>query len=163
MEGALHFRVEHPGPRRRSGAGGEPRHVSLDRDAQLLLTALRSLRERDGAAGLEREQSALDRMLAADEPVVERELGRPERQERRAAEQLQPASAAHPACANSATGKGIDRLPVGDAEGAGAGLGCLDDGLRHEHALPRLEAARLEHALRCLPTGHAAAKGSCAS
>ena len=35
MEGALHFRVEHPGPRRRSGAGGEPRHVSLDRDAQL--------------------------------------------------------------------------------------------------------------------------------
>src|SRR2546421_12992750 len=104
MEGALHFRVEHPGPRRRSGAGGEPRHVSLDRDAQLLLTALRSLRERDGAAGLEREQSALDRMLAADEPVVERELRRPERQERRAAEQLQPPPAPTPTWANRARG-----------------------------------------------------------
>src|SRR5213592_2069515 len=51
MEGALPFRVEHPGPRRCACAGGEPRQVPLDRDAQLLLNALGSLCECDGAAG----------------------------------------------------------------------------------------------------------------
>ena len=72
MEGALPFRVEHPGPGRRARAGGEPRQVPLDGDAQLLLIALGSLCERDGAAGSEREQSTLDRVPAADKPIVER-------------------------------------------------------------------------------------------
>ena len=94
MEGALRFRVEHPGPKRRARAGGEPRQVLLDRDAQLLLIALGSLRECDGAAGSEREQSTLDRVPAADQPTVERELRRPEGEQRRTAEQLQLASAA---------------------------------------------------------------------
>ena len=80
MEGALPFRVEHSGPKRRTRAGGEPRQVLLDRDAQLLLIALGSLRECDGAAGLEREQSTLDRVPAADQPAFERELRRPERE-----------------------------------------------------------------------------------
>src|SRR5204862_2434870 len=92
MDGALPFRVEHPGPRRRARAGGEPRQVPVDRDAQLLPIALGSLCERDGAAGSERGQSTLDRMPAADEPAVERELRRPEGKERSSAEQLMLAS-----------------------------------------------------------------------
>jgi hypothetical protein len=60
MEGALPFRVEHPGPLRRARAGGEPRQVPLDGDTQLLPIALGSLCERDRAAGSERERSTLD-------------------------------------------------------------------------------------------------------
>ena len=129
MEGALSFHVEHPGPPRCARAGGEPRQVPLDRDAQLLLIALASLGECDGAAGSEREQSTLDRVPAADEPAVERELGRPESEQRRTAEQLQLASAASPARADATAGKAVDRLPVGDTERTRAGLGRLDRGL----------------------------------
>src|SRR5581483_11374091 len=107
MEGALPFRVEHPGPRRCARAGGEPRQVPLDLDAQLLLIALGFLCERDGAAGLDREQPALDRVPAADEPAVERELGRPEGEQRRTAEQLQPASAPGPARADQTPGEAV--------------------------------------------------------
>src|SRR5437763_9558856 len=156
MEGALPFRVEHPGPRGCARAGGEPRQVPLDRDAQLLLMALGSLCECDGAAGSEREQSTLDRVPAADEPAVERELRRPEGEQRRTAEQPQLASATRPARADAAAGEAVDRPPVGDTERAGAGLRRLDHGLRHEHPLARLEAAGLEHPLRCLPAGHGA-------
>src|SRR6476469_1832778 len=119
MEGALPFRVQHPGPGRRARAGGKPRQVPLDRHAQLLLIALGSLCERDGAAGSEREQSTLDRVPAADKPAVERELRRPEGEQRRTAEQLQLASAARPARADATAGEAVDRLPVGDAERAG--------------------------------------------
>src|SRR4029453_749122 len=65
MQGAPPFRVEPPGPPRRARAGGKPRQVPLDRDAQLLLIALGSLCERDGAAGSGREQSTLTRVPAA--------------------------------------------------------------------------------------------------
>ena len=58
--------------------------------------------------------------------------------------------------ADAAAGEAVDRLPVGDTERAGAGLGRLNHGLRHKHPLARLEAAGLEHPLRCLPAGHAA-------
>ena len=156
MQGALHLRVEHPAPRRRARAGGEPRQVPLDRDAQLLPIALGSLCERDPAAGPEREQSTLDRVPAADEPAVERELRRPEGQQRRTAEQLQLAAATRPARADAAAGEAVDRLPVGDTERAGAGLGRLDHGLCYKHPLARLEAAGLAHTLRCLPAAHAA-------
>src|SRR3954471_21477092 len=122
MEGALPFRVQHPGPRCRARAGGEPRQVPLDGDAQLLLIALGSLCEHDGAAGSEREQSTLDRVPAADETAVERELRRPEGEQRRAAEQPQLASAARPARADATAGEAVDGLPVGDTERAGAGL-----------------------------------------
>ena len=44
---------------------------------QLLLIALGSLCERDGAAGSEREQLTLDRVPAADQPAGERELRLP--------------------------------------------------------------------------------------
>src|SRR5215217_6349662 len=151
MEGALPLRVEHAGPGRRARAGGEPRQVSIDRDAQLLLVAVLALCERDGAAGSEREQSTLDRVPAADEPAVERELRRTEGEQRRTAEQLQLASAARPARADAPAGKAVDRLPVSDTKSAGAGSGGLDHGLRHQDPLARFEAARLEHALRCLP------------
>jgi hypothetical protein len=88
--------------------------------------ALASLCERDGAAGSEREQPTLDRVPAADQPAVERELRRPEGEQRRTAEQLQLASAARPARADATAGEAVDRLPVGDAERAGAGLGRLE-------------------------------------
>src|SRR3954468_1062999 len=114
MEGALPFRVEPPRPRRGARAGGEPRQVPLDGDAQLLLIALASLCERDGAAGRDREKSALDRMLAADEPVVQAQLRRPEGEQGRTAEEPQLASAARPARADATAGEAVDRLPVGD-------------------------------------------------
>ena len=116
----------------RARAGGEPRNVPLDRHAQLVLIALGSLCERDRAAGSEREQATLDRVAAADEPAVERELRRPEGEQRRAAEQLQLASAARPARADAAAGEAVDRLPVGDAQCASAGLGRLDHGFRND-------------------------------
>src|SRR5581483_8079132 len=119
MEGALPFRVEHPGPRRCARAGGEPRQVPLDGDAQLLLNALGALCECDGAAGSEREQSALDRVPALDQPAVERELRRPEGEQCRTAEQLQLPSAARPARADPTAREAVDRLPVGDAERPG--------------------------------------------
>src|SRR5436190_2382053 len=155
MEGALPFRVEHPSPGRRARAGGEARQVPLERNAQLLPTALGALFERDGAAGTEREQPTLDRVPAADEPAVKRQLRRPEGEERRAAEQLQLPSAAPPARADAAAGEALDRLPIGDTESAGTGLGRLGHGLRHEHPLARREAAGLEHALQRLPPGYA--------
>src|SRR6476619_2776108 len=114
MEGALALGVEHPGPRRRARAGGEPRQVPLDHDAQLLLVALGALCECDGAAGSEREQSTLDRVAATDELAVERELRRPEGEQRRTAEQLQLASVSRPARADASPREAIDRLPVGD-------------------------------------------------
>jgi len=86
--------------------------------------------------------------------AVERELRLPEGEQRCTAEQLQLASAASPARADSAAGEAVDRLPVGETERAGAGLGRLDHGLRHEHPLARLEAAGLEHPIRCFPAGH---------
>src|SRR3954453_12394887 len=156
MEGALPFRVEHPGPLRRARAGGEPRQVPLDGDTQLLPIALGSLCERDGAAGSGREQSSLDRVPAADEPILEGELRLPEGEQRRTAEQLQLASAARPARTDDAARGALDRLPVGDTEGAGARLRRLDRRLHHEHPLARLEGAGLEDALRCLPARHAA-------
>src|SRR5580765_6563196 len=107
MEGALPFRVEHPGPRRCARADGEPRQVPLDRDAQLLLNALGLLCECDGAASSERQQSTLDHVPAADELAVERELRRPEREQRRTPEQLQLASAARPARADATAGKAV--------------------------------------------------------
>src|SRR5205085_11849342 len=96
----------------------------------------------------------LDGVPAVDQPAVERELRRPEGEQRRTAEQLQLAAAARPARADATVGEAVDRMPVGDAERAGAGLGRLDHGLPHEHPLARLETAGLEHALRCLPAGH---------
>src|SRR5689334_4786694 len=108
MEGGLPFRVEQPGPRRRACAGGEPRQVPLDRDAQLLLNALESLCECDRAAGSKREESTLDRVPAADRPAVERQLRRPEGEQRRTAEQLQLASAARPARPDATAGEAID-------------------------------------------------------
>src|SRR3954468_24769849 len=126
MEGTLPFRVEHPRPRRCPRAGGEPRQVPLDRDAQLLLIALASLCERDGAAGSEREQPALDRVPAADQPAVERELRRPEGEQLPPAKTVQLPSSARPARADATAGEAVDGLPVGDAERAGAGLGRLD-------------------------------------
>src|SRR4029077_18694691 len=102
MEGALPFRIEHPVPRRRAHAGGKPGQVPLDRDAQLLLIALGSLCERDGAACSERQQSALDRVPAADELAVERELRPSKGEERRTAKQLQLAAVARPARADAA-------------------------------------------------------------
>src|SRR6188472_496672 len=98
----------------------------------------------------------MDRVPAADQPALERELRRPEGEQRRAPEQLQLAAATRPARADATAGEAVDRLPVRDAERARAGLGWLDHGLRHQHPLARLEAAGLEHPLRCLPAGHAA-------
>src|SRR5580765_3261860 len=95
-------------------------------------------------------------MPAADEPAVEAELRWPEGEQSHTPEQLELASAAPPARAGGAAGEAINRLPVGDAERAGAGLGRLDHGLRHEHPLTRLESARLEDALGSLPAGHGA-------
>src|SRR4051812_11218089 len=97
MQGALPFRVGHPGPWRRAPAGREPRQIALDRHAQLLLIALGALCEGHRAAGSEREQSTRDRVAAADEPAVERQLRRAEGEQRRTAEQLQLASSAPPA------------------------------------------------------------------
>ena len=139
MERALPFRVEHPRPRRCARAGGEPRQVPLDRDTQLLLIAFGTLCERDRSAGSERKQSTLDRVPAANEPAVERELRRPEGEQRCTAEQLQLAPATRPARTDAATGKAVDRLPVGDTERPGAGLGRLDHRLIHKHSLARLE------------------------
>src|SRR4029453_1872588 len=104
----------------------------------------------------DRETSALDGVAAAEEFAVERELRRPEGEQRRTAEQLQLASVSRPARADAAPGEAVDRLPVGDTQRAGPSLGRLDHGLRHEHPLARLEAARFEHALGCLPAGHGA-------
>ena len=103
----------------------------------------------------EHELTAVSR-TARDEPAVERELRRPEREQRRAAEQLQVPPAARPARPDAAAGEAVDGLPVGDPEGSRARLGRLDDRFRYEHPLARLEAAGLEHALRSLPAAHAA-------
>src|SRR4051794_25650284 len=123
MERALPLRVEHAGPERCVRAGGEPRQVPIDHDAQLLLVALGLLCKCHGSSGSEREQSAFDRVAAADELAVERELSRPEGEQRRTAEQLQLASVSRPARADTATGEAVDRLPVGDTERASASLG----------------------------------------
>ena len=72
------------------------------------------------------------------------------------AQQLQFPPAARPARTNAAASETVNRLPVGDTQRASAGLGRLDHGLRHEQPLARLEAAGLEHALRCLPASHTA-------
>src|SRR6476469_4761119 len=103
MEGALPLRVKHPRPRRRAHPRGKPGQVPLDRDAQLLLIARGSLCERDEAAGSKREQSTPDRVPAADKPALERQLRPPKGKERRTAKQLQPASVARPARADTPT------------------------------------------------------------
>ena len=119
-----------------------------------MLLARRTLGQGDGTALMERKQAPTDLVPARDQPVLESQLGRPERKQRHAAEQAQLTATAAPARPNAAAREAIHRLPIRDAKHASARLRGLDHRLRHERPLARLQAARLEHPLGRLPPIH---------